>query len=295
MSKSLPKRIDELDQQLAALKEETVQLKFEAQKWIEKRDSLNAKIKRLREEATDLKERRDALNKKVKELKGLREHAASERKEKKAQILELKRKLEVLLRVKPSRNMQNTQKDIDDLEWKIQTTPLSVKEEKPLIDQVRVLESQLSVHRQIQQLEENIVEMQTEEKALATRTQLLHEKLSKLAQQSQKLHEEMIESLNKSRSIKLDADNAHQRFLQIKQKAQRPHEKCVELLHQIRSLQQKLRQREEKKKTQRQVELREELETQALEKLEQGEKLTWEEFKLLAERGKLQSEKVSET
>ena len=115
MSKSLQKRIDELNQQLASLKEETVQLKFEAQKWIEKRDSLNTKIKRLREEATNLKERRDALNEKVKELKRLREHATSERKEKKAQILELKKKLKVLLRTKPSRNMQNTQKEINNI------------------------------------------------------------------------------------------------------------------------------------------------------------------------------------
>jgi uncharacterized coiled-coil DUF342 family protein len=287
LSKSLQKRIDELNQQLASLKEKTAKLKLEAKKWIEKRNSLNTKIKRLREEATNLKERRDALNEKVKELKELREHATSERKEKKAQILELKKKLKVLLRTKPSRSMQNIQKEIEGLEWKIQTTPFSVKEEKPLIDQVKVLESQLSVHRQIQQLEENIVEMQTKEKALATRAQLLHEKLSELAQQSQKLHEEMLESLNKSRSIKLDADDAHQKFLQIKKRAQNPHEKCMELLHQIRSLQLKLRQKEEKKKAQRQVELREEMETKALKKFKQGEKLTWEEFKLLAERGKL--------
>jgi len=102
----------------------------------------------------------------------------------------------------------------------------------------------------------------------------------------------MLESLNKSRSLKSDANAAHQNFLQVKQKVDESHKKCAELLHQVRSFRQKLQEKEEEKQAQRQVELREQLEAIALKKLKQGEKLTWEEFKILAEQGKIESKNL---
>jgi len=73
----------------------------------------------------------------------------------------------------------------------------------------------------------------------------------------------------------------------IKQQAQNLHQKCVELSDQIKTFKQNLRQAEEKEQTKRQRELRKELEEKAVEKLKRGEKLTWEEFKILAKKGKL--------
>ena len=121
----------------------------------------------------------------------------------------------------------------------------------------------------------------TEEKTLETEANIYHEKLSKLAKQSQRLHEEMRDTLNKTYTLQSDADDMHQKFLETKQKAQLPHQKYIELSCQIKSLKQELHQIEDK----RQLELRKELEERALEKLKRGEKLTWQEFKVLAEKG----------
>lgn len=293
LSESLEHRIKELDQLLTPLKEEAGKLELEAKTWREKRNSLNMAVRKLRDGAVALREKRDPINEEVKDLKRLREEATLERKERALQISELKEGLRTLLGKKPSPTRESIQEKIKSLEWRIQTTSLSVKEEEPLIDQIRVLESQLLIHQQIRKLEEDIIEKRAEEQTFVVRAQQLHEKLSELARQSQTLHEKRLKSLDESRSIKSDADDAHQKFLEIKQKAEDAHEKCVALLHRRASLQQELRQKDEEKQAKRQVELREEVEAKALKKLKEGDKLTWEEFKILADQGKLR--KLKET
>lgn len=285
MSESLKQRIKDLDSKLAPLKEERDKLNSESQKWAEKRNSIHGEIKRLRAEVAGLKEKRDAMNEKVRELKSLREKAKEKRKETHAQILKLKEKIRSLTEREPPQSMRNIQREIENLEWKIQTTPLTVKEEKLLIDQVRHLEAQLSVKKQIKESKEKLMELRTEGKALETKAQTHHEKLSELAEKSQKFHEEMLGTLNRARSLKAEADSAHQKYVEIRQQAQNLHEKCVELLDQIKTFKKELRRAEEKKQAERQRELLKELEERALKKLKRGEKLTWEEFKALAEKG----------
>ena len=289
MSESLEQRIEELNRKLTSLKEKRGKLNLEARGWAEKRNSLHEQIKALRAEVADLKVKRDALNERVKELKNLRDQARVERRDKRTQILKLKEKLKRLTEKKPLRNMRDVESEIERLEWKIQTTSFPVHEEKLLIDQVRVLETQLSIHRQIQNLNTTFFELQTEEKALETRANLHHEKLSELAEQSQSFHEQMAKLLDKIDALRAKADATHQKYVEIKQQAQTDRQEQTELLCQSKSLKQELRDVEEKKQAKRQRELRKDLVEKASEKLKRGEKLSWEEFKILAEKKKLQS------
>lgn len=287
MAESVEKRIKTLDKELASLKEERNKLNLEAKKWAEKRNAIHEHIKELRTKAADLKEKRDTLNEKVQELKSIRDQTKTKRNEKHAQVFELKENLRSLTKRKPPQSLHNLQMEIERLDWKIQTTSLPVKEEEMLVNQVRQLEAQLSVHKQIEKTKEKLMTLRTEEKALETEATTYHEKLSKLAEQSQKFHEEMLENLNKARSLKVEADSAHQKYVEIKQQAQNLHQKCVELSDQIKSFEKELHEVEEKKQAKRQRELRKELEERALKKLKRGEKLTWEEFKILTEKGKI--------
>ena len=293
MSNPLKQRIEELNRRLASLKEELDKLNLEARRWAEKRNSIQKQIKVLRTKVADLKEKRDELNERVQELKNLREQARAERREKHNQILKLKEKLRRLTEKKPIRSMRDVESEIERLEWKIQTTSLPVREEEMLIDQVRALETQLSTHKQIRKLEENLLELRAEEKALETKAKLHHEKLSELAKQSQGFHEKMTETLSEIHALRAEADDTHQKYVEIKQQAQPLHQEREELLRQAKSLKQKLRQAEEKKQLKRQRELRKELVEKALEKLKRGEKLNWEEFKVLSEQKKVGSLKKS--
>ncbi len=287
MSESLKQRIGKLNQELALLKEERDKLYSEAKKWAEKRNYINEKIKKLRIEATSLKEERDSLNAEVQKLKSLREQAKTKRKEKHAQILELREKIGGLAERKPLQRMRHIQREIEMIEWKIQTTSLPVKDEEILISQVRNLETQLSTYKQLEKTKDELIVLRTEEKVLEAEAKSCHEKLAELVEKSQKLHEDMFENLNKASSLKVEADSAHQKYVAIKQQAQNLHQKCVELSDKAKTFEIQLQEAEYKKQAKRKRELLKELEERAFEKLKHGEKLTWEEFKILAEKKKI--------
>ncbi|KPV64589.1 MAG: hypothetical protein AOA65_0923 [Candidatus Bathyarchaeota archaeon BA1] len=282
---SLKQRIEGLSRELSPLKEERGNLTLEARRWAEKRNSIHEQIKGLRMETADLRRKRNALNERVRELKDLREQARAERKEKRAQVSKLREKMGNLMKKKPIQNMHDIEEEIKSLEWKIQTTPLTLKEDKRLVERVRSLETQLLIHKQIQKFTDSLIELQAEGEVLEIKAKYYHEELSELAEQSREFHERMIEALKQAHALQIEADNAHQKYIETKEKAQVHHQKYTELMHQIRSLKQEIRKSEEERQAKRQLEISKQLEEKALEKLRRGEKLTWEEFRVLAERG----------
>ena len=278
MSESLRKKIAELYQQLAPLREEHDKLNSEAKEWAGKRNSLHKQIRKLRAEAHELKQKRDILNDRVQVLKTLREETNKKRREKHAQILKLGEEIRTLTEKKPSRSMDNIQMEIEKLEWRIQTKPLTLKEEEMLIDQIRPLENQLLIYKKLQKLKNGLTELRTEEKEFESKAETYHKEILELAEQSQELHKEMLEALNEAGALQSEADKVHQRFLEAKQKTRSLHQR-------IEPIREELHQMAEENKARHELELRKGLEERALEKLKRGEKLTWEEFKILAEKG----------
>jgi len=129
--------------------------------------------------------------------------------------------------------------------------------------------------------------LRTEQRTFGTEAKTVHERLSDLADQSQKLHTQMVGLLEKARELQGEADEAHKNYVDARQQAQEKHEKFVELMGQIKAIQQELKESADKHKANRQDELKQQLEEKALAKLKNGEKLLWEEFQILAEKGLL--------
>ena len=288
---SLKQRIEDLSRELSLLKEERDRLNLEAREWLRKRNSIHEQIRGLRAKAAGLEEKRDALNERVQELKSLREQAKMQSKNIHAQILKLKEKVGIFMEKRLPRDMREIERKIESLDWKIQTTPLTLEEERSLVNQVRLLEAQLSIHKQIQVLDKSLVELKAEKKALEVKAKHYHEELSEFAEQSQKFHKKMVDVLKKVHVFRVEANRIHQKYMEAKQQAQEFHQRHAEISHQVSSLKQVLHRAEDEKQAQRQLELRKELKEKALKKLKHGEKLSWEEFKILAEQGVVQNSK----
>jgi len=282
---ALGKAIEEQTHELSQLEEERSKRNSDAKRWAEERDALHQRIRELQSEAGVLREKRDKLNEEVQELKRLREEAHQDRREKNPEIERTKEKIVALEKKKDKRNMHNIAKEIESLEWKIQTTAYTLEEERQLAARVGILEGQLRIHERIQELQKTLVQLLAEEKALQTKAQTYHERLSQLAEESQSFHEQVLQTLKKAQSLQARADEAHQRYVQSRQKARDLSEKCKRIRDQIKISRERIREAEEKRRTKRETELRKELEEKALEKLKRGEKLTWEEFQVLSEKG----------
>ncbi|MGQ9743029.1 MAG: coiled-coil protein [Candidatus Bathycorpusculaceae bacterium] len=277
-------KIQDLTQRLSELEEQERGFTAKAKELAEKRDKLNEQFKSLRAEIFGLRSERDRLNEEVKELKKQRDAAKTEIREKMDEIKKINHEINVLSQKMPSKSLQILQKEFESLEWKIQTTPLSLKEERKVIEQVKQLGTQINIHKKFEQLNQKVVELKAELKALQTKSKMFHEKLTEKAQESQKIHEKLLEKIEESKKIKVEADGFHKLFLQEKEKVKPVQEEISKISNKIKMLKEETRRKEAEEKKKRDESLREKLEKQAKDKLKRGEKLTWEEFQLLTEK-----------
>ena len=74
------------------------------------------------------------FNEKVRELKNLRLQITARRKEKLDKMSELKEKIRALDEKRPEGNLRQVEEEIKDIDWKIQTSSLPVKEEQELVN-----------------------------------------------------------------------------------------------------------------------------------------------------------------
>lgn len=278
-------KIRELNQELSSLMKQQEGLNAEVRKWADKRDKFNQQMRGLRAEIFQLRNERDNLNEKVKKLKQLREQARKETRKKIEEIREIGQEIKALYKEKPSRSSQILERELKNLEWRIQTTSLSLQEEKELIERVKRLEVQLTVHRKIHQLNNKRLGLKTEVKVLETRRKLHHEKLVKTAQKSQEIHEKMLGKIKKAKALKMEANGLHKSFLDARERARLVRRKIGQILSQIDLLKDEVRKGEERERKKSEKMLRKKLEKLAKEKLKRGEKLTWEEFQILAQKG----------
>jgi len=277
--------IEELTQKLSELRDQKNRLNDEAQECAEKRNNLNDKVKDLRTEASALRAERDKVNERVKELKQMRNEGSTKIHQKIETIGKLNQERKILAEKKPQRSHQSLQKEVDSIDWKIQTTSLSLQEDKELVEKVKQLESQLNIYRKLEQLNQKILELRVGVKNLKNENESNHKELTEDAKKSQDIHAKMLERIDESKKLKAEADSMHKQYLESREKSKPLQDELNSLSNHIRQLRVEIQAEEEKEKKQDQDMLRETLEKQAREKLKRGEKLSWEEFQLLAEKG----------
>ncbi|HVP16866.1 MAG TPA: hypothetical protein VMT42_05840 [candidate division Zixibacteria bacterium] len=277
--------VAELNKQVSALKDQENTLGSEARKFAEKRDELNGRMRSLRDEVLELRSQRDELNIKVKELKQRRDEMRVGIHGKLEEIKKLVEEQKVLAKRRPSQSHGVLQKEVESIDWTIQTTSLTLQEDRELVEKVKQLETQLSIHRKLEQLAKRIAQLRTEARSMKAETEHLHRQLTENAQKSQETHRKMLEKIEESKTLKAEADSLHKQFLQAKERTRPLQQEMKAVLNRIRQLKGEIREEAQKERKESEDTLRETLETRAKEKLKRGEKLTWEEFQLLAEKG----------
>ena len=298
-----PNDIPAINQQLDQIDKQANAAKAETQKLIEKRDKLNEQFKLLQQETQQLRIDRDTINTQVQDLKKQRDETRTTIHEIIDQIKAIREKIAELQKKTPKRSHTDLKQELEDIEWKIQTTSLEKEEERELIENVKQLETQLIAYKKIEKELKKIAELEQGLKAVDETADKLHTELSSLAQKSQETHQKMLAKIYEAKKIKAEADGQHLAFLLTREKInsliderrklsgqKRQLYQTQQQIYQSQRQQQETQQQEDEhqrqqeeatKKTAEQA-LKQQLEAQAREKLQRGEKLTWQEFQLLA-------------
>jgi uncharacterized coiled-coil DUF342 family protein len=282
---SKKEKIEELNSRLAELMKEKERLETEADEFMDKRNKLNDQFNNIRAEVSQLREERDESNSRVKELKLTRAELKNDIHELIEELKSLRDSAKTIARTKPQQNSTVLQKDLDSLEWKIQTSSLSLEDEKQLIDQVRKLEAPLAIYKKLDRLQAKISEKEAKLQSLDNEQKTVHNQITQIAQKRQETHEKMLKQIEEARRMKTKADEAHAQFILAREKGKPVKDSIGEIRDQIGRLKGEIREEESEKRQQNEGVVRENIEKKAREKLKRGEKLSWEEFQVVAEKG----------
>jgi uncharacterized coiled-coil DUF342 family protein len=274
-----------LIEKLAELKEQRSVAGRDADERAERRDRINVQVHTLRDEVQNLRTKRDDFNEEIKKLKPQRSASASKIREKVAELRNISQERKAILEDRPPRSYQSLKNELEDVEWKVQTTSHTLQEDKEMMAQVKQLETQLSVYRKLEKSSKKASELRGQLNVLRNEHESFHEKITALAQRSQELHKNMLEKVEEAQKKKKEADDMHKHFLEARAKLDPLQDEITVVSVQLLQLRKGLQEAEQKHKKESEDSLRQTIEKRAKEKLKRGEKLTWEEFQLLAEKG----------
>jgi uncharacterized coiled-coil DUF342 family protein len=261
-----------------------------------KRDAENQQVKELFEEARISREGRDEVNEDVKLNKALRDLRKEDADKALTELENLEEKMKDLgIDPKGRGRRRGLARQIRELEMKIETTGnLTPVQEKELIDQIERLTVDIG---DIEVADEKRDEVRVIQKRLRTlRSEALshHKEVKKLASQSQDYHDVMLEKIKEARKIRISADKNHKAVLEVSDQIRKLRKEINTISNETDRIRKQLGEEtatERKKRKVQEAKQREtDLDSQAsdvLARYKSGEKLGFEEFKLLISRGLL--------
>lgn len=273
--------VESISQQIEKINEQTNLANGQTKKYVDKRNRLNEQVKKTRKEIDELKAERDSINNKVKLLKQQRNSIRAKSASIMNEVNLTRPKITELKKNAPRKSQRDLQNELDAIEWKIQTSVLDLQDEKLLVENVKHLETQLSIYKKIDFQNKKIKDLLTQRIALEDQAAALHKELTDLAKKSQELHSKMMEKTDSLKTTRTEADNLHQAYIESKKQLAALYKKIRELTKQLENLKISIREEDKAKKAAIEQTIREKLEAEAKNKLKRGEKLSWSEFQLI--------------
>ena len=278
---TLYRELDDLRSKNTAKRAEIATLRREMDESAKKRDDLNAEVKSHSEEVRKLKAKRDALNARVKELKTKRNELrsqAAEKREALSKVLQQTQQMSEQLKG----SVAELYKQINSLEWYIQTNPLAPKTERSIIAKISALEFDLAKHKGLRSVKDKLLQLRVEVGALRIQAQATHEELTRIAEESEKMHNAMQELVKTMIGKRKEADSAHAEFLEKSQTRRQVVNELRTNLDRMVQLRSKIGEAKESPRLKGEK-VKSKYKEAANEKMRSGGKLSFEEFQALME------------
>jgi uncharacterized coiled-coil DUF342 family protein len=250
------------------------------------RDDHNKEVRGLIESVKAEREARDRINKDISEAKERRTAIHAQLKSVYDEIRELRANLVG----SPSTDQRRMMRRVEELEWRQQTDQLTRDEELAIVEEIAKIEAKLVKIGQEKEKQDRISELRRLARKLKEEASDAHEKVIELSEQSQIHHQEVVRIRPQLEEYKKSADTAHKNFVEWLKKVKDGEAKLKEFRTQIEEIQGKLRKVTIEKRDVERQEMRDyqkaqerERAEEAVEKLQSGKRLTFDEF-ILAQR-----------
>jgi uncharacterized coiled-coil DUF342 family protein len=277
-------KLDELEAQAAELRNTRNTLFEQIKKLKEERDRLNKTAKTARDQAQKHRKERDRINAKIQEIKQTLGPLFDELAEKNNVLAETDRAIREEYRGLPSKN--KVQEDLKRIEWEVMTTPTRemLGREDELIQRSASLRRTLEEFKGIENKQGKKQDYIAEKRVTETEINALRDEINKLAEQSQEHHERMILFYDQTDKDKKRADEIHGNYVEKIKQVEAIKEDLNLILPEVNAIRDGLKASDlkiselRKMNTQQRAEA---MKQSALRKMENGDKLSFEDLRLI--------------
>lgn len=260
-----------------------------------KRNLLNEQVKELIKTAKEEREKRDNCNEAISNIKEQKMLALKELEGFEEQAKRLDEQLNGIREKKdqPKRKSElsarKIRRNIQDLEWKIQTTSnLSITEEREIVEQIARLETKFREVRENDVVARDLRTIKNRINVLGGRLRSLENELRSQARESRFHHKTMIQAFKNADILRKQADELHAQFLDAKEQANSIHNEYLSYIREINKIRQDINKNKQKFRAEQDAQRQEKIEEKtedARKKFEEGRKLSFEEFRTLIDKG----------
>ena len=287
------KKINVLKQEITELRTRLNQVNEEKETWFAKKETARSEIARLIGEIRELKRERDNLTNFVKESKKTREQLNSGIRDKITNIKAAKQERDSLKSsIKIFRRPEEIERNINALEFKIETQVVSFDEEQKLMKVIKQMKAELIAAKKSSGAYEKVGSLSREIDKEKVDADSLHAKIQESAAESQKKHELLIELSKKVDALRVEEEEAYKKFMELKNQFTEINGELKNRLVAIgesKDEMDELRVQSRKDRKQRENRLIEEKERQVSEKIKTGKKLTTDDL-LVFQKAEMEKE-----
>ena len=202
-------------------------LNLKSQTHASERNDLNLKAKEYMDEVHLYRDRRNGLNVEVGQIRDERNEVAEKVNLLKDNFLALKRKRFSGQNLPP---ISRLRKQIQELEIKQMTTPLTTDKERVLVEEISSLQNKIKQHDDLIETDTEVLDARDIFRETEQKRRNLSKSMQKSRQEAQVAHHSMKDSLRLNRSTRRKADAAQRAFVKAKEKADIVHNEYIEYL-----------------------------------------------------------------
>ncbi|MCK4328109.1 MAG: hypothetical protein KAW41_06640 [Candidatus Diapherotrites archaeon] len=261
--------------ELEHLKQERDKLNTETQKLRTESKETTSRVKRLRLSLKDAKAKRDEENKLVQEFKQKRDEV---NKKIKAHISALNKFQEDLAKLKASSGpMHQTRKELERLEWKVQTEVLDVKQEEKIARRIAELEEACAASAEFNEKRKQLRKITSELDDLRKEAQAYHEVMLQHAKDSERYHDDVKKAYEQIKKLEPEFKEVQQKVALARREADEAHKTYLDKYKSIKGAEKFEQEKVHKKKARA---MRAEA-NDLMKAFKEGKKLTTDELMII--------------
>ena len=203
------------------------ELNLKSQSHASERNDLNLKAKEHMDNVHVHRDRRNGLNIEVGEIRDERREITNQANSLKDDFLKLKRQRFSGRNLPP---VSRLRKQIQELELKQMTTPLTTDKERALVDEISSLQNKIKQHDELIETDTEVLDARDTFRESENKRRELGKKMQKSRQEAQTAHHTMKDSVRLNRQTRRKADAAQKQFVKAKEKADEVHNEYIEYL-----------------------------------------------------------------